>query len=319
MRKIAAITAFVVVMLAACSPKDTGFKYSDLPSGDAARGADLFAQSVNGAAACSGCHTLTGSEGAGPTLQNFASVAGGRVAGQTAEEYAFYSILQPSKSLRPGFSNIMPTDYEAKLSKQDIADLIAYLMTLGAGGSSSAAQQSGGGSQSVDTYMLIFRLIHIVSAAFWFGAGLFMVLFFLPTVRTMGADGQRFVQTFFKVTRFEIAMPVSAVLTTLAGVALYYRVSGHFNSDWMSSTAGVVLSVGAVAGLSAAAHGGAAIAPNTRKIVVLADELGEQGTPPTDQQLSLMRDLQKRAWVNGLVSAGLIAFAMICMISARYL
>jgi hypothetical protein len=114
-------------------------------------------------------------------------------------------------------------------------------------------------------------------------------------------------------------MPVSAVLTTLAGVALYYRVSGHFNSDWMSSTAGIVLSVGAVAGLSAAAHGGATIGPNTRKIVILADQLGEQGTPPTDQQLSLMRDLQERAWVNGLISAGLIAFAMICMISARYL
>jgi cytochrome c553 len=319
MRKLAAITIFLVVILAACSSKDTGFKYSDLPSGDAARGADLFTQSVNGAAACSGCHTLTASDGVGPSLQNFAAVAGARVSGQTAEEYAFYSILQPSKSLRPGFSNIMPTDYEAKLSKQDIADLITYLMTLGASGTGSAAQQSGGGSRSVDTYMLVFRLIHIASAAFWFGAGLFTVLFFEPTARVMGADGQRFVHTFFKVTRFEIAMPVAAVLTTLAGVALYYRVSGHFNADWMSSTAGVTLSVGAVAGISAAAHGGAVIGPNTQKMAALADELAEQGTPLTDQQLALMRDLQRRARMHGLISAGLIAFAMICMISARYL
>ena len=102
MRKLLAITLLTMALLAACSSKDTSFKYSDLPAGDATHGAALFAESVNGSVACSNCHTVNGADGAGPTLENFASTAAGRVKGQSAQEYAFYSILRPSKYLRVG-------------------------------------------------------------------------------------------------------------------------------------------------------------------------------------------------------------------------
>lgn len=318
MRKLVAITILTVLLLAACSSKDTSFKYSDLPAGNANNGAALFTQSVNGELACSGCHNVTGAAGAGPTLKGFALAAGSRVKGESAQDYAFYSILRPSKYLVSGFSNIMPTDYETKLSRQNIADLIAYLMTQGGTGTTASAA-SGGGGTSVDTTTLVLRLVHIFAGAFWFGAGMFMILFFEPTLKRVGIDAQKFIQAFLKKTRFAVAMPVSAALTTLAGLALYYRVSGHFNADWMKSTAGVVLSIGAVSGLLAFLHGGAVVGPNTIKMTRLVDEIDKQGTPPSDEQTAALTKVEAQAHLHGWVSALLIIVAMGCMISARYL
>jgi uncharacterized membrane protein/mono/diheme cytochrome c family protein len=316
MRKIMVIAGFMVLILAACSSKDISYQYSDLPSGDAARGAELFGQSVNGAPACSNCHTLTGGQGAGPWLQNFSQVAGNRVKGQSAEEYAFYSVLRPSKHLVQGFSNLMPSDYENKLSRQQTADLISYLLTLGANGT---VQVSSKGNNSVDAYMIIFRLIHIFSAIIWVGSTIFILAFVQPAIAALGPDGQRFMRSLYRNTRFAIVFPLSSLLTVIAGLALYYRISDHFNSDWMGSTAGIVLSVGALAGLAAFFHAAAAMGPMTRRAGALMSEIGQQGTPPTQEQLAQMRSLQSRTRTQGFVSVGLMIIAIIGMVSARYL
>ncbi len=321
MRRLAIVILAVAfaALIAACSTKDTEYKYSDLPAGDAAHGAELFSQSVNDAVACSSCHSVSGADGAGPSLDNFAMNAGSRVSGQSAGDYAFYSLLRPSKYLVSGFSNIMPTNYEDKLSRQDTADLIAYLLTLGGDGTTAAAQSSGGGSKSVDTYMLVFRLIHIFAGAFWFGAGTVMILFLEPTFMGVGPAGQRVVRTFFTKSRFGIAMPLAAIVTTLAGLALYYRVSDHFNADWMGSTAGVVLSIGAVSGILAFLHGATVIGPSTAQLTKLLTELVPENGTMSDEDYARLHAAQKHATLHGRISAVLIVVAMACMISSRYL
>ena len=167
--------------------------------------------------------------------------------------------------------------------------------------------------------MLIFRLIHIFAGAFWFGAGVFMIAFIEPTLKNVGAGGQPFMRAFIKHTKFGVAMPVSAILTTIAGVALFYRVSDHFNADWMGSTAGIVLSIGATAGLLAFLHGATMIGPNTSKMSRMMDELDKLQGPPSDEQVARMRALQRASLVHGRISALLIVVAMSCMISAKYL
>ncbi|GAB4433638.1 MAG: hypothetical protein Kow00106_26630 [Anaerolineae bacterium] len=120
----------VAMLLGACAPEDLPYQFDDLPAGDAQRGATLFGQSVNGAPACSTCHTLDGGAAAGPDLEGYGTVAMTRVRGQSAGEYTFYSILRPAKHIVRGYSNVMPADYARKLSAQDVADLIAYLLSL---------------------------------------------------------------------------------------------------------------------------------------------------------------------------------------------
>jgi cytochrome c oxidase subunit II len=121
--------ALLLLLAAACSTSsaDTG---APLSPGDAARGAALFNESIGGAPVCLTCHTLDGSTLVGPSLLGFAEIAATRVEGQSAEDYARASILQPASHIVSGFSNLMYNQYAQRLTTQQTADLIAYLLTL---------------------------------------------------------------------------------------------------------------------------------------------------------------------------------------------
>lgn len=85
---------------------------------------------------CGGCHAL-GSISAGvvgPGLSNIGSVAGTREEGKTAEEYLRESILTPNAFVVPDCpagpcpENVMPQDWDTKLSEEQLNDLIAFLL-----------------------------------------------------------------------------------------------------------------------------------------------------------------------------------------------
>lgn len=124
------ILMIFMIMLAGCSQEEPKTAYDTLPEGNADKGAELFTQGVNGGAACDTCHRLDDNQSTGPALAGYAERAESRVSGQDASEYTYYSILRPSKHVVSGFSNVMPNDYEDKFSDQQLADLIAYLLTL---------------------------------------------------------------------------------------------------------------------------------------------------------------------------------------------
>ncbi len=83
----------------------------------------------DGAPACSTCHLLEGRGGAGPSLAGLGAAAGARVRGQSAEEYIYNSIVRPARHIVQGYSNIMYNSYDEKLSAQQIADLITFLLS----------------------------------------------------------------------------------------------------------------------------------------------------------------------------------------------
>ena len=56
--------------------------------------------------------------------------AASRVAGQSAEEYVFTAITDPSSFIVDDFSNAMPSTFGSTITEDDLQDLIAYLATL---------------------------------------------------------------------------------------------------------------------------------------------------------------------------------------------
>ncbi len=112
----------------------------ELPAGDADRGRQLFAQQVKqaGGPPCLVCHSLQPSEvKVGPSLAGLASRAAAREPGKTAEQYIRESIQQPNAFIvpdNPKFQangrSLMPEGLANQMSPQDLADLIAYLLTL---------------------------------------------------------------------------------------------------------------------------------------------------------------------------------------------
>ena len=128
-----AIIALTVLLVNACSADAPriAFEELDFALADAGSGEKLFNQSNNEAPACAACHLISGaSSGIGNSLAGIAGLAPGRVAGQSAEEYLYWSILRPGQHLVAGYSNIMYARYEDSLETADVVDLIAYLLSL---------------------------------------------------------------------------------------------------------------------------------------------------------------------------------------------
>lgn len=114
----------LMLILTACGEATTSIAYSDLPeTGDIANGETLF-EAQN----CSACH-VEGASGA-PQLEGLSERADTTVEGQSAREYVFYSVVEPSQHIVEGYGNAMPNRYDERMTPQEIADLIAYLLSL---------------------------------------------------------------------------------------------------------------------------------------------------------------------------------------------
>lgn len=127
------VVAGLLLMLTACGG-------SREPAGDAGRGQALFASAQlrpsSQSPSCLSCHSATPGEppAVGPNLSNVGSRAARAVAGQSAAEYLRASIVDPDAYLAPGYQEgIHPRDYAQVLSRAQIADLVAYLLTLQSG------------------------------------------------------------------------------------------------------------------------------------------------------------------------------------------
>lgn len=96
-----------------------------LGTADAARGLEI--SQING---CVGCHNLDPAvAAAGPTWHNIGDTAISRVPGESPAFYLDHSIVNPGEYVVPGFQDgIMPKIFGEKLSIQDQADVIAYLL-----------------------------------------------------------------------------------------------------------------------------------------------------------------------------------------------
>ncbi len=90
---------------------------------DLVRGRQIFTEH------CTACHSTTpGLVIVGPSLAGVAP----RAADSDLEPSAFLrrAILTPQAEIVEGFSDLMPTDFEQKLTESDLEALISFLLTL---------------------------------------------------------------------------------------------------------------------------------------------------------------------------------------------
>jgi mono/diheme cytochrome c family protein len=97
-----------------------------MPEADPAHGEQLSL--VN---ACVGCHSVDPNvQLAGPTWHNIGDTAANRQPGTSPALYLYTSMVGPDGYVVPTYSDaVMPETFDDTLSDQDLADLIAYLLT----------------------------------------------------------------------------------------------------------------------------------------------------------------------------------------------
>jgi mono/diheme cytochrome c family protein len=108
-------------------------------TGDFSRGTQLYLQE------CASCHGADA--GVGPSLSAMKDEAGNRVAGLSAEDYLHQSIVDPGAFIVEGYDDIMPKDFGQKLSEQDVADLVTFIMDFTPQAMMDAANAAQNGEQ----------------------------------------------------------------------------------------------------------------------------------------------------------------------------
>ncbi|MBK9124888.1 MAG: hypothetical protein IPM16_17460 [Chloroflexi bacterium] len=98
--------------------------------GDPVRGEQLFRVGDNSAPPCISCHALAESRfGLGPAMIDVQTRVSSRRPGTPANVYLYQSITDPWQYIVPGYRNIMPGVYFELYDDQDLADLIAFLLS----------------------------------------------------------------------------------------------------------------------------------------------------------------------------------------------
>ncbi len=168
----------------------------------------------------------------------------------------------------------------------------------------------------MNTYVVILRLIHILSGVFWVGGALLMALFVGPSLQAAGPASGPVMQQLVKHRRAPDWLGGAAVVTVLAGLLLYWEVSAGLVGDWVSTPPGIAISVGGLLGLAAAVIGVSVAAPATRRALALAVEIQKaEGEPDPAENERLMRLRQRSTsgirWVAiaGSIAAGAMAVA----------
>jgi len=132
------LLAFSLVLVACGGGNDEAGQTTEtggVIAGDAVRGEALYKNTTIGAASAPGCVTCHSLQPdvklVGPSHAGLADRAASAVDGQSAEAYLRESIVNPDAHIVDGFSQgVMYPNYGRDLTEQEIADLVAFMLTL---------------------------------------------------------------------------------------------------------------------------------------------------------------------------------------------
>ncbi len=163
----------------------------------------------------------------------------------------------------------------------------------------------------------ILRLLHIVAGLIWVGAGIIVSMYFEPALAKSGVDTSKVMQALYTKTSFSKLLPIVSITTTVAGLILFYMVTNGFSDvNFMRSGQGIVLSIGALAGLAAFGHGFATLGKYSGQYATLIETMGNN---PSDDQEKSLHEIEVKLSRHGKMSMWMGVVAVVFMAGARYI
>ncbi len=171
---------------------------------------------------------------------------------------------------------------------------------------------------SIETlYITLLRVLHIFGAVAWVGGSIFVASVLGPTVRSAGPEGGRFMMRMASFGQLSRVLTIASITTILAGLLLFYPISGGLNGAWLSSSTGITLTLGAIVGILAFLHGVFVTGRTSAKMKVIADQLlNTQGPPPPDL-LKEAQALGAKLGSGAMLTAAMGSIALILMAAAQ--
>ena len=165
--------------------------------------------------------------------------------------------------------------------------------------------------------LILLRLIHVLGGILWVGSGIFTSFFLIPALSRTGPATAGQVMTALQQRHLFTMLPVTAVLTILSGLRLWWIVGGR-TMHYFQHRPGHFYLVSGVLAIVAFLLSIIVSRPAAMRVGVLSKTAASDETSRKLVAAEISR-LQRRATLSGYVAVALIVLAAAGMAVARYL
>ena len=166
--------------------------------------------------------------------------------------------------------------------------------------------------------VIIFRLLHILAGAFWFGGVVVMARFIFPSALALGPAAAPFMDQLGRIRKLPMNLIGAGVATVVTGFVLFAHDSASAPGVFGASPMGRILGAGALLSLIALVLALTVNLPTVKKINALSAVIQGQGTHATAEQQATMRALQVKLLMAIRIVLVLLMLATASMAVARY-
>jgi uncharacterized membrane protein len=173
---------------------------------------------------------------------------------------------------------------------------------------------------ATDAFMLVFRFLHIVSGALWFGSAFLFVAVIGPSAAEVGPAAGPLLNVAVNKRKVTKIITALGAVTVLAGWTMWLKDMSDAGSfgDWVTSSFGFVLTIGALLATGAFFMGYMGVGRNVERLVDLGNEIGAGGGPPTPEQATRMQHISSELERHGKIDLAMLFLAVVAMSTARY-
>jgi uncharacterized membrane protein len=173
---------------------------------------------------------------------------------------------------------------------------------------------------TTDVFWIVFRLLHIVAGVLWVGAAFLFGVFIGPAAAEVAPTAGPLFGVLVHKRKLPKVIEGLGAVTVLAGWIMWLRHMDQYGGigDWVGSTFGLVLTIGAVLATIAFFVGWFGVGNNVERLVALGEQIAGGGGPPTPEQGAEMGRIQKALETSGKIDIVLLLVAVACMATARY-
>jgi uncharacterized membrane protein len=168
-------------------------------------------------------------------------------------------------------------------------------------------------------FFLVFRFIHIISGALWFGSAFLFALFIGPAAAKVGPASVPLMHVAVKERKVPQVITGLAITSVTVGWIMWlYHANQAGLSTWWDLTEAKVLFLGGLLATVAMFEGLHGIGRNVEKLVDLGDTVAASGGPPSPEQMAETQRLGAAIEKASKIDLLLLFLAVACMATARY-
>jgi uncharacterized membrane protein len=173
---------------------------------------------------------------------------------------------------------------------------------------------------AAEPFMIVFRFLHILAGVLWVGSAFLFVAFIGPSAVEVGPSAGPLLTAVIKKRKVAKVITALGGVTVLAGWILWLRNMSLYPSlgDWVTSSFGLVLTIGGVLATISAFVGSIGVGRGVERLVDLGGEIAASGGPPTPEQQARLDRMSSSLERHGKIDLVLLLLAVTAMATARY-